>query len=187
MDASVKQLKATILGLQTRIAEESAKTEAATQGKREEVHRKLQQAKEDVTSAESYKSDICQQKRQKQGELDGYTAVGNDAVAKLNKLKDDIQQAEHRLEGFLQQEKDNLAPYGNNIKAVLAEIGKKKWYGEVLGPLGMYVRVKDQKWAPILRMQLGNHMYSFNVTDGRDLPQLKELFRRTGKYVSGFL
>jgi chromosome segregation ATPase len=184
MDTSVKQMKVAITNFEKRIADETAKMEAATQGKREEVTRKLDQAKANVAAAERHHSDICSQHRQKQSELTTQQERGEAAQARITKLKQDIQQAENRLSGCMKQEKDSLAPYGNNIKGVLEEIAKTKWHGDVLGPLGIHVRVKDQQWAHILRMQLGHHMYLFNVTDSRDQPRLKELFRRTGKYVS---
>ncbi|KAG1810673.1 uncharacterized protein BJ212DRAFT_1378104, partial [Suillus subaureus] len=51
-----------------------------------------------------------------------------------------------------------------------------KWYGDVhVDPLGMHLKLKDMTWANLMRIQLGDLMSAFAVTDARDRPQLKKL------------
>jgi hypothetical protein len=82
-----------------------------------------------------------------------------------------------------EHEQNNFAPYGKDIKRVLTQIERMKWHGQKpVGPLGVYVKVKDpQKWAPLLRSQLGGYMTAFACTDARDRPQLKRLLHDSGK------
>lgn len=81
----------------------------------------------------------------------------------------------------MEQQKNALAPYGRDINKVLQEVARQNWHGDVVGPLGKYVTVKDMKWAPVLRTQIGGMMSSFALTDGRDRPQLSALLKKYGK------
>jgi hypothetical protein len=89
-----------------------------------------------------------------------------------------------QIQRCIEQQNNSLAPYGRDLKNVLDHIGKMRWHGQKpLGPLGVYVKVKDRIWADLLRNVIGSHMSSFAVTDPRDLPALKKLLRDSGKYV----
>ena len=73
------------------------------------------------------------------------------------------------------------------MDAVLAEIGRSKWIGDKpVGPFGMFVKLKDPRWAEILRNQLGSIMSSFAVTNAKDRSQLSQILQRTGKLVLSY-
>ncbi|KAI9509233.1 hypothetical protein F5148DRAFT_978695, partial [Russula earlei] len=86
-----------------------------------------------------------------------------------------------QIQRCVEQQNNSLAPYGRDLKKVLEHIGTMEWHGQKpLGPLGVYVKMKDRIWADLLRVVLGSHMSSFAVTDTRDLPVLKKLLRESG-------
>jgi hypothetical protein len=96
-----------------------------------------------------------------------------------------IMECEQMIERCVQQEKNSLAAYGRDIKGVLERIEKMRWLGDLpLGPLGVNVKVKEpEKWAELLRGQLGKYLTAFAITDARDRPQLKKVLEQSGKYV----
>jgi structural maintenance of chromosomes protein 6 len=187
MDTSLKQTKTMIADYEAQIATETKKLEVHTQEKREETNRKLERAKENVSSAEAHLRDVCERKRQKQAEMDSARAERESAEQAIKAARTTIEQCNQTIQNFKKQEGDALAKYGQNMRSVLADIGRMKWHGEVIGPFGMHVKVKEpEKWGDLLRSMLGGAMTSFAITDARDMAQLKDLFKRTNKYGSPF-
>jgi hypothetical protein len=89
-----------------------------------------------------------------------------------------------QIQRCVEQQNNSLAPYGRNLKNVVDRIERMRWHGQrPLGPLGVYVKLKDRVWADLLRNVLGGQMSSFAVTDNRDLPALKKLLSESGKCV----
>jgi structural maintenance of chromosomes protein 6 len=182
MDSSLKATKNMITDYETQIASETKKLEVHTQEKREETNRKLEQAKEAVASAEAHLHEICEKKRQKQAGMDSARAEKESAEQAIKAAKTTIDQCNQTIQNFKKQEGDALAKYGQNMRSVLADIGRMKWHGEVIGPFGMHVKVKEpEKWGDLMRSMLGGAMTSFAITETRDMAQLKELFKRTSK------
>lgn len=171
-----------------KIAEETRRLEAHTQAKRDEVNRRLDAAKEAVAEADHRNKDVIEQKRNKLNEKDEIQSKGQAAEGKLQQLRERITECQTMINKCKEQEKNSLAPYGYGIKGVLQSIGKMQWHGNTpIGPLGLYVKLKDQKWAPLLRAQLGNLMMSFACTDARDRLQLKKILDQSRKYVCLFM
>lgn len=95
-----------------------------------------------------------------------------------------LQQEMQNLQGALQrlqhaQGAGPLAPYGQNMQAVVNEINRRKWVGrKPLGPLGLHVKLKDMKWKRLVEANLGNMMHSWAVTSGEDVRQLRDVFNQ---------
>jgi len=181
MDTSLKSTNNQIKGYDERIAEETRRLEVNTQAKREETNRKLQAAKDKVAEAEAHLKDLENKMREKTEERNATGKEGVDAEQAMKAVQERVDHCNSMIKKA--KEQNNLAPYGKDIKNVLVQIRRMKWNGQVpVGPLGVYVKVKDpQQWAPLLRSQLGGFMTAFACTDARDRPQLKRLLHDSGK------
>ncbi|KAG1822914.1 P-loop containing nucleoside triphosphate hydrolase protein [Suillus subaureus] len=153
---------------------------ADTQVKRDELNRRLEFARTDVTNADRAHKDFLEAKRQKLAEQDGIKHRGLAAEAKKNSAQERVVAAQSMISQCKEKGQNALAPYGRDIKGVLDQIAKMRWHGDVpVGPLGMHVKLKDMAWADLMRIQLGGLMSAFAVTDARDRPQLKRLLDQT--------
>ena len=158
------------------IAAERKRIEERSQVKREELDRKIADAELAMNRVEAELTTVRAEKADKIREAEETEAQGK----ALKMQKDDAQKEVVNAEGELKQcgeaERNKLAPYGNNMAEVLETIQRMQWYGnKPVGPLGLYVKVKDPLWAPLMRVQLGNLMTAFAITDGRDRAQLNKL------------
>ena len=155
-----------------------------SQSKQDELSQRLQQATLDVQEAEK---DLKQTEAlivDKKSEVDAIRAQGDEIDRDVQVEKNSSMGLREQIQRCIEQQNNSLAPYGRDLKNVLDHIGKMRWHGQTpLGPLGVYVKVKDRIWADLLRNVIGSHMSSFAVTDPRDLPALKKLLRDSGKYV----
>ncbi|KAF8628635.1 hypothetical protein AX15_003769 [Amanita polypyramis BW_CC] len=182
MDASMTNLGVQIKRFDQEIKAEERRLEKHTQVRREETLRKLEEAEKAMTMVEEQKKQLAEQYRKLEEEATGLRNAGREDERKVNELKSQVQRSQEIIEQCKRKENDKYVPYGNNIKALLDQIGKMRWAGEVpLGPLGLYVNCKDPgKWGSILRYQLGQYLTAFAVTDGRDRPILKKLLTEAG-------
>ncbi|KAF8625965.1 hypothetical protein AX17_006690 [Amanita inopinata Kibby_2008] len=182
MDQSVSQINHQLEAYERQIAEETRRMEKHTQSKREETQRRLDEARQAVSAAEARISELAAQLRELEQANAALRSSSREDDSKINELRDQVQQRQHIIEQCRQQENDKYVPYGRNIKLLLEKIRSMKWAGEVpLGPLGVHVKAKDpKKWGNVLRLQLGQYLTAFAVTDARDRPVLKKLLNESG-------
>lgn len=188
MNSSLTALNRSLKEYDEKIAEETRRLEAHTQAKRDEINRRLDAAKEVVAEADRRNKEVIEQKRNKLAENDEVKSKGLAAEGKRQQLQERITECQTMINKCKEQEKNSLASYGHDIKGVLQSINRMQWHGDTpMGPFGLYVKLKDQKWAPLLRAQLGSLMMSFACTDARDRLQLKKILDQSKKYFCLFM
>ncbi|KAI0300233.1 P-loop containing nucleoside triphosphate hydrolase protein [Russula brevipes] len=178
---NLKRTKDAMQKLEDRMAAEKARMAEFTQSKQDELTQRLQQATLAVQAAEM---DLKQAEALvvgKKNEVRTLREQGDQTERETNDAKNSVMGLREQIKRCVEQKSNALAPYGHNLTKVLNDIGKTRWYGQKpLGPLGVYVKVKDRVWAGLLRIVLGSHMSSFAVTDNRDVPVLKKMLRECG-------
>jgi structural maintenance of chromosomes protein 6 len=170
--------------LESRMAAEKAKIAEYSQSKQDELSHRLQQAVLDVQAAETNLKQSEALVLEKKNEVSALRAEGDQVDREIDIAKRSVLDFREQIQRCVDQQNNSLAPYGRDLQKVLERIGRMKWHGQrPVGPLGVYVKVKDRVWADLLRIVLGSHMGSFAVTDSRDLPILKGLLKESGKFV----
>lgn len=188
MNSSLTALNKAIKDYDEKIGEETRRLEVHTQAKRDEINRRLDTAKEAVAEADRRNKEVIERKRSELNKRDEIKSKGQAAESKKQQLQERITECQTMINKCKEQEKNTLAPYGHDIKGVLQSISKTRWHGDTpIGPLGLYVKLKDQRWAQLLRSQLGNPMTSFACTDPRDRVQLKKILDQSKKYFCLFV
>jgi structural maintenance of chromosomes protein 6 len=170
--------------LESRMAAEKARIAEYSQSKQDELGQRLQKAILDIQAAETNLKQSEALVLEKKNEASVLRAEGDQVERDVKTAKGSVQDFREQIQRCIEQKNNSLAPYGRDLQKVLERIGKMKWHGQKpVGPLGVYVKVKDRVWADLLKNVLGAHMGSFAVTDSRDLPVLKGLLKETGKSV----
>ncbi|RVD81718.1 uncharacterized protein DFL_009568 [Arthrobotrys flagrans] len=111
--------------------------------------------------------------------------TNHDNKAKLDELRDQVQQKETSLRGArdaLRQLTTNrsgdLNVYGPNISKLLQAIGRTSWKaGKPIGPIGLFVKLKDKKWSSIIERQLARVLTGFITLSLEDKDRLISLTR----------
>ncbi|KAI6147159.1 P-loop containing nucleoside triphosphate hydrolase protein [Pisolithus tinctorius] len=180
MSASLTGLNKAIQEYDIKIVEETRRMETHTLARREELNRRLEEAKQAVAAAEQAHGKVCDEKRAKLTATDDCKQKGMAAQNQMKQAQERIQECNTMINRCKDRQDNVLAPYGKDMKNILEQIKQMRWHGDTpIGPLGLHVRLKDQTWAPLLRSQLGTLMSAFACTDPRDRPQLKRLFDQT--------
>jgi chromosome segregation ATPase len=183
MDISLQGTKGQIAEYETRIAEETRRMEVHTQARREETMRKLEKARAEVDLADAQIKEIVAREEAKRAENERIKNEGTQQEVAKNKAQQRIMEIQEMMKQCKKQQDNAFVPYGKNIKELVEQIGQMQWHGEKpLGPLGLYVQVKDPElWADLLRSQLVQYLTAFAITDARDRPQLKRLLDQSKK------
>ncbi len=181
---NLKKTKDAMQQMETRMVAEKARIAEFSQSKQDELNQRLQQASLDVQNAETDLKQAEALVLEKKNEANGLHTQGEEADREIQTAKNTVMDVRVQIQRCKEQQNNSLVPYGQNLEKVLGSIGGMRWHGQKpVGPLGVYVKLKDRVWADLLRVVLGSHMSSFAVTDPRDLPVLKKLLRDSGKYV----
>lgn len=175
-DAKIAEYQKAIEDEQRRIEEFSHDKREAAQRKLEEAIQELQNTEELLRKAREERNQAEQESRET---FRQYEQLKNQQVMER---QNEINEINRQLDLLSRSERDKLLPFGKNMEQVLAEIGRQQWHGQQpVGPLGRFVRVRDQAWAPLMRVRLGGLMSAFAVTDARDRKALDAILRRYGK------
>ena len=180
---TVKRCTGHIEDYEKQIAAERKRIEERSQVKREELDRKIADAENAMNQVDAELTAVRAEKADKIREAEETETQGKALQAQRDDAQKEIVNAEGELRQCGEAERNKLAPYGNNMAEILATIERMQWHGnKPVGPLGLYVKVKDPLWAPLMRVQLGNLMTAFAISDGRDRAQLNKLLAHY-KYV----
>ncbi|KAJ7432761.1 P-loop containing nucleoside triphosphate hydrolase protein [Mycena galericulata] len=176
INSNLKSTKKQIEDYTTTIQKETERLEKASESQREETQQKMEGARAAVTAAEDAFKAILAQKASAEAELARLKEAGTAAESTRNELRNSITACDNNIQNCLKADKDRYAAYGNNIQRVVQEINKTDWHGQKpLGPFGIHVKVRDNKWAELLRFMLAGLLSSFAVTDARDIRTLKKI------------
>ncbi|KAI3616349.1 structural maintenance of chromosomes protein 6 [Moniliophthora roreri] len=173
----IKGLNVQIEGFEREIAEEKKRLASDTQAKRDEYECKLQSAREAVDKLIEDRKKAAEVIRTLEAESEAIKITGEAKAQELRTLQSQIERCQDMINRCQRAQQDRFSAYGNNIPAVLQRIKTMRWQGDrPLGPLGLHVKCRDpQKWAPLLRNQLGRLLTAFAITDARDHLQLKKV------------
>jgi len=150
-----------------------ADTKAATQKQTEDtvetLEKRIEHEKKEIEETEKLQSECMIRKVQ--------------ICAELERTKTDIRAAENskkQKEEILRAAKE-LNPmffYGAQTEKALALISRRGI--GATGPLGLYITVKNEKWARAIEAVLGGTVYGYIVHTQRDKIALEDVFRECG-------
>lgn len=181
----MKTERANIKGAEREIEIEAKRMATHTNEHRERARAKLEAAKKAREEAEARLRSLEDQVRETEAAMDAIRREGERFQTSRDQAKSRVQECEAQIKVARDSEKNALAPYGTGIEVVIREAQKMHWHGEQpLGPLGRFVKLTDNQWAHVLRVNLSSAMVSWAVTDARDRAPLKTLLERHGKYVA---
>jgi chromosome segregation ATPase len=184
IDQEIATGKKSIANLDRQIEEEARRMETHTNEKREKARAKLDQAKSDWEAKDAELKKLEAEMRTSDEESQKAENEGRGLDDEVRQAEGEVANCRQQIVNCDNQAKSSFAPYGNNIPEIIEQTKKMKWHGNLpVGPLGVYVKLKDPKWATTMRLQLGNLMTSWAVTDARDRQPLKQLLDKGGKLV----
>jgi structural maintenance of chromosomes protein 6 len=167
----------------SKLAEQRERLERDSE--REAVRRSVEEAYQAFEKARHAHEDSVQATRDMREVLEKDRRVLQDAEQEFNNARNRIGDCEtgvNRLQRVASGTGGGGTDiYGEQMPEILRAIDNAQWRGQKpLGPLGLYVKLKDKKWADVLRVGIGNALGNFAVTDHADRNQLKKILDQRG-------
>jgi chromosome segregation ATPase len=171
-----------IQGLDMQLNQESQVLEEVLQNRKaaaklemDALRKKIRKLKEQRTLIETTLTNLC-------ADLSKADAQRSDAFRKFEDKKKEEEDLQRKYQTCKSQIRDPLTQFGKDIRKVLDTIKLHQWKGAMpMGPLDMYVALKDPDYGEVLRQHVGRVLLSFVVTDAQDIRPLKEILRKHGK------
>ncbi|KAI8978840.1 P-loop containing nucleoside triphosphate hydrolase protein [Trametes punicea] len=176
---------ATIAELEKKIEDEQTRLETRSKEKRDRAAAQLEQLNATLAGDEQKLKDLTAERQRLMAEADSAQAEGGRLEQERNDLRTRVVECDEQIRKCSELEQSTLAQYGNKMDLLLAEIKKRRWYGQPpVGPFGLYVKVKDpERWGRLLRVVIGSAMSSFAITDARDRPALAKLLHESANFL----
>jgi len=128
--------------------------------------------------------------RSKSEDLRKHRCEINGQLASAKELMSDCQQRynqkRHQLEQMRRAQGNKLNAFGDRMPALIQEINESfklgKFHRRPVGPVGLFVELKDQNWAKPIEALIGKELDSFIVKDQHDHDLLRIMMRKYGLY-----
>ncbi|KAI0317517.1 P-loop containing nucleoside triphosphate hydrolase protein [Amylostereum chailletii] len=171
-------VKQSIRRLEDQIKIEKEKSAKHSQSKQDELNQQLEDARAAVLEAEQTLRTTEKDSKEAQSKRDDTRGRGQALDNQISQAKKECEELKTQINNLKSEQNNSLAPYGKNMQAVLEAIARTQWRGrKPVGPLGLYVKVRDQGWADLMRNVLGTVMSAFAVTDTHDAQTLRNLLK----------
>jgi chromosome segregation ATPase len=122
------------------------------------------------------------------GKVDQAKIALHEVRARCEEVNNKLGMARDQRDNLGQQTSDPLAAFGSQMHRVLAAIDRGRWRaGPPIGPLGRYVKLKDERYRDIVQAVLGNLLCSFIVRCHEDKDELVRILKHCAQqgYVPG--
>ena len=174
LEKEVANQEAAIKEHQEKIAKErNQESDGARARQQEELARleiRVREAGANVESAATLVSDAHKKKQAEDAAL-------KKAKSQLQAKRNEVSDCHHRLQTLEKSKSSSLTVYHNNMPAVVQTIDARRsqFKGEVIGPLGMSVKLRKEEWGGICENILGRSLNAFLVTNYEDHDVLKQI------------
>ncbi|KAL1918810.1 uncharacterized protein VTP21DRAFT_2832 [Calcarisporiella thermophila] len=179
MNTQITSLRRQASNYATKIEEEMRKLEASNRERRGE---KLAEISQLDSQIDRLKEDIQSEKSQ-EAKLEEETAQllkrKQEVDTEINQTQRELGESRERISQLQEQKIHRTKAFGQSMPEVLQAINnEKRWREKPIGPFGMFIQLRDEKWADTLEIILGRMLNAFAVTNYEDRNLLTRILRR---------
>ena len=173
---SQRELVKVIDRLQTRISEEKQKMQSFLDTQMEQSMRKIERLETELNrdNAEHSKTKILRD--QCEANLNKLDSLLLSMEEKESELAKEMTIYKNRLDNLRSAQQDRLRVFGERVPEVLKEIRSTSTFRyKPIGPIGLHIRLRDQRWKLAIDSVMGAYMESFVVRNFEDQRLLKRI------------
>ncbi|WFD34498.1 RNA helicase [Malassezia cuniculi] len=112
-------------------------------------------------------------------ELDRIVQEQKSAASNSAAAADKALHLEHMIARFRDVARNRITAYGPTMPHVLEAIRhERRWKDAPVGPIGLHIRLRDMRWAPLVEAVLGDVLNAFCVTNHADRELLTAILRK---------
>jgi len=160
--------------------EEKAKIEQNTQAEKELREREIQTKKQKLVDLKEEYDRTNQMLQKENEELGKLEAEYHQVDSSIRDAMTKKLQKEQQLKKLKEQKQNRARAFGEKMPEIIALIDKNKSLFSMapIGPIGMRLSLKDNKWATAVESAIASSLNSFIVNSHEDEQKLKELLKK---------
>ncbi|KAF9425484.1 Structural maintenance of chromosomes protein 6 [Entomortierella beljakovae] len=183
VNEEIKSLRSQIRSFDQKIEQELKKLERSTGSRRAEIEAQIQGLKEEIERSKRQVAGDRESLATLEQQVDTQKELADQKLRDTNQYKIEYSNAKDSIKQLTDQKQNSLRAFGPSIPDVLnaiQEVTKRRgWTGETpVGPLGRHVKIRDERWAPVVESALGGVLNAFAVTTDADRSTLFGIFKR---------
>ncbi|KAG8834848.1 Structural maintenance of chromosomes protein 6 [Serendipita sp. 399] len=162
----------------------------ARDAERDNIRQKIEAAEAAHKEARSRHEKSVVEKNNAKDSVEGHTRDFHTLERKFEEVSEELRGAEAKVNQLqdIAKGQSGAAIYGRWVPAALREIESARWTGrKPVGPLGLHVRLKDNRWADVLRVGIGGFLGGFAVTNHKDQQTLRRILDNHGAHRTGIV
>ncbi|KAG0091325.1 Structural maintenance of chromosomes protein 6 [Podila epicladia] len=179
----IKDLREKVKMFDQRIAKEVQKLKANSQDKRAETEDKIRRLEQEIDNGKRRLAEVRERQSVVEHELEDRSNKQEKVAAAIKQTRNEMADAKDRIRQIQDRKENALKAFGPTIPDVLRDIeeitARNGWRREPpLGPLGRYVKLRQQNWAAVIESALGLNLNAFAVQDDADMRTLRGILQR---------
>lgn len=179
MNENIKALRLSVRQLQQRIGEETRKLEVDGRRKRDAILAQIAELEVDINKARQEINQKRKELDQNNSDIEKLTQSENNIRDEINRIRSTIVTTETTIRDLRGQQENRVRAFGNQMPDILRDIERERGFiKRPLGPIGMYIRVSNPEWIPVMESLLGGSLNTFLCENHSDKNLLTTIFRR---------
>ncbi|KAJ1888743.1 Structural maintenance of chromosomes protein 6, partial [Kickxella alabastrina] len=167
--------------LKKEIASERARLHEKDQGGKEQLKQTIASLEGSIKNEESKIASLQSDQLSYEERSKDLSEMKGNCVREVDKNRIYVERTQQNLDDLRRQTSNRLNAFGRGVPEAIAQIKNTRWRGmQPIGPLGEFVKVRDQKWSPIIETTLDKSLNAFLVDSYADQATLDKIFRQVG-------
>lgn len=169
------------------IAEYETKIRVERENLNRDVKAEQQFIHEQIESVEEESSKLTMQQATARRRAEDIDDMTRDKVDRLSELKEairnagkDIDQHKSRIASINRTKGNSLLRFGDKMPQLINAINKAQWVQRPIGPIGAFIQLKDQDYAPVIESLFNHFLNAIICKDKSDLNKMQLLARSVG-------
>ncbi|KAL8287641.1 hypothetical protein RQP46_003499 [Phenoliferia psychrophenolica] len=174
----VARSQETVDGYRDELENEKAKLASTVKTDLQPLHAEIARLTEERPAVEGERRSAVTEAGEASDELDRVSEELRQVRDSASQANRDIKRLENRIENLNSSKTDALANYEGAAR-LLKLIDGQRWTGtKPFGPVGLFVKIKDPLYAPLLESHLGPNLDAFITSNQSDYLTLRQLSQR---------
>ncbi|KAJ1888673.1 metalloprotease, partial [Kickxella alabastrina] len=167
--------------LKKEIASERARLHEKDQGGKEQLKQTIASLEESIKNEESKIASLQSDQLSYEERSKDLSEMKGNCIREVDKNRIYVEKTQQNLDDLRRQTSNRLNAFGRGVPEAIAQIKNTRWKGmHPIGPIGEFVKVRDQKWSPIIETTLDKSLNAFLVDSYADQATLDKIFRQVG-------
>lgn len=178
LDTTTKKLRLQIAEQNKLIEAENAKASRTTDMSRQQALNRREEYERGLREQDSRLATLPDDIERLKEQTDSLKSQIREMNVSLGRSQADIDTTQGDLRNAQGAQKNRISAFGRAAELVSKDIDVSRWKTKPIGPLGVHVQCKEQRWGGVIDTLLGHSLNAYLVDNVEDENQLRKILKR---------